>query len=190
MSQTQDSIWLESITQQREGYEIEAVQRFADRLIRLARSRMPARLQRRVDPEDVVQSAFRSFFERNSRGQFQFQEIPDVWKLLSAITFRKVQKSIRFHQQQQRDINKEEPTDGSPVGSDDATASSLVVMMDLLDGILERIPEEHRRILQMRLEEHTIDEIAEQVGVSTRTVSRAIALVRKVATDLLEDYET
>lgn len=188
MSQTQDSIWLERVTQQRDGYEVEAVQRFADRLIRLAQSRLPTRLQQRVDPEDIVQSVFRSFFTRNTDGCFEFHEIPDVWKLLSAITFRKVQKSIRYHQRQQRDIQREVPvSESAPITGDDATASALVVMMDLLDCILERIPTKHREILQLRMENYSIDEIAERAGVSTRTVNRAIELVRQVATNIIEE---
>ena len=41
--------------------------RFVDRLTALARDRRSPKLARRVDPEDIVQSAFRSFF-RNARG--------------------------------------------------------------------------------------------------------------------------
>src|SRR5262245_5216743 len=36
--------------------------RYADRLVALAKSRLSARLASRVDPEDVVQSVYRSFF--------------------------------------------------------------------------------------------------------------------------------
>ncbi len=37
-------------------------ERYVERLLALARTRLGARLRRRVDPEDVVQSAYRSFF--------------------------------------------------------------------------------------------------------------------------------
>src|ERR1700679_4129725 len=40
----------------------EMFHRYANRLILLARSRLSPRLSHRVDPEDVVQSAYRSFF--------------------------------------------------------------------------------------------------------------------------------
>jgi RNA polymerase sigma-70 factor (ECF subfamily) len=38
--------------------------RYVDRLIALARSRLRGAMAGRVDPEDVVQSAYRSFFCR------------------------------------------------------------------------------------------------------------------------------
>ena len=58
-------------------------------------------------------------------------------------------------------------------------------MMELLDGILNKIPETHREIVRLRLEEHSIEDIAASVQVSTRTVDRALALVRKVANEMI-----
>ena len=59
MDQTEESVWLDNIIHRRNGYEAAAVDEFADRLLRLARSRLPGRLQQRVDPEDIVQSVFK-----------------------------------------------------------------------------------------------------------------------------------
>jgi DNA-directed RNA polymerase specialized sigma24 family protein len=39
--------------------------RFARRLIGLARTRLDRRIRQKIDPEDVVQSVFRSFFTRH-----------------------------------------------------------------------------------------------------------------------------
>ena len=46
----------------------EVFDRFARRLVGLARRRFDRRLAHRVDPEDVVQSAFKSFFVRHREG--------------------------------------------------------------------------------------------------------------------------
>ena len=69
----------------------------------------------------------------------------------------------------------------------EATASSLAIMVELVDRIIERIPEQHRDILKLRLENYSVDEIADRVEVSTRTVERALAIIRKTATSLLEE---
>lgn len=188
MDQTEESAWLDDIIHRRNGYEAAAVDEFADRLLRLARSRLPGRLQQRVDPEDIVQSVFKSFFARHEAGRFCFEQATDVWRLLAAITWHKVQHSIRYHHQLERDVQKETAASSTSIeqpGSD-PTASSLVVMMELLDQIMSRIPEKHREILRLRMDEYSIDEISEAVGVSSRTVDRALALVREVATVLLE----
>ena len=46
----------------------EVFERFAGRLVALARRRFNRLLARKVDPEDVVQSAFKSFFVRHRAG--------------------------------------------------------------------------------------------------------------------------
>lgn len=189
MTDESETVWLESVVHLKNGYESEAVARFTGRLLALAKSRMPERLNQRVDPEDVVQSVFRTFFARNAAGQFIFQETPDVWRLLAAITYRKVQQTIRFHHQQQRDVQREESgtEQDERVPESEATVSSLAIMVELVDRIVERIPEQHREILTLRLENYSVDEIAEKVEVSTRTVERALAIIRKTATSLLEE---
>ena len=55
------------ITRLRDGDSEAATEifhRFAARLIALARTRLDSRVRQKVDPEDVVQSVFRSFFIR------------------------------------------------------------------------------------------------------------------------------
>src|SRR5262245_6916154 len=50
----------------------ELFHRYTDRLIALVRSRLTSQVGQRVDPEDVVQSAYRSFFAGAGDGQFSF----------------------------------------------------------------------------------------------------------------------
>src|SRR5437870_434016 len=67
----------------------EVFRRFARRLVGLARQRLDARLRQKLDPEDVVQSVFRSFFSRQAGGQFDLDDWDGVWALLTLITLRK-----------------------------------------------------------------------------------------------------
>src|SRR4029079_10554541 len=53
-----------------EGAAAEVFRRFAGRLIALAHTELDARLRRKVDPEDIVQSVYRSFFTRHRAGHF------------------------------------------------------------------------------------------------------------------------
>lgn len=57
--------------------------------------------------------------------------------------------------------------------------------MELLDGILEQLPETHQQIVKLRLEDYSVAEIATKVGVSSRTVDRALAVVRKLASEMI-----
>src|SRR5438093_631392 len=73
-------------------------QRFARRLVGMARSRLDGRLRQKVDAEDVVQSVFRSFFDRSARGEFDFANWEGVWGLLVLLTVRKCgHRAVHFH---------------------------------------------------------------------------------------------
>ena len=60
------------------------------------------------------------------------------------------------------------------------------MMVELIDQLTRMIPERHRAVLNLRLENYSVEEIADRVGVSTRTVERALAMIREAAGQLLE----
>ncbi len=185
-----DSSWLKRVVEGEAGFESQAVSRFSDRLLRLASARMSPRLSRRLDAEDIVQSVFESFFRRHREQQFDFSTANDVWRLLAAMTYRKTMQAARHHTRQQRDINREKADvpshgpDAQAPPSDAPTASAVAMMQELLDEILTKLPETHHEMLLLRLEQYSIDEIADKVQVSTRTVNRTLALVRQIAEDI------
>src|SRR5713226_6239314 len=51
---------------------------YVERLLPLARRRISQRLLPRVDPEDVIQSVFRTFFARLKDGQFSIADQNDL----------------------------------------------------------------------------------------------------------------
>ena len=59
---------------------------YVERLVALARRRISQRLASRVDPEDIVQSVFRTFFGRLKAGRFRLEEQDDLCKLLMRST--------------------------------------------------------------------------------------------------------
>src|SRR5205807_6819280 len=93
----------------------EVFERFAGRLIALARGRFNRLLARKVDPEDVVQSAFKSFFVRHRAGTPQVGDCDGLWNLLTLITLRKCADRAEYFLAGRRDANRE--ADG-PVGGD------------------------------------------------------------------------
>ncbi|MGA7698057.1 MAG: LuxR family transcriptional regulator, partial [Thermoguttaceae bacterium] len=63
--------------------------RYRQRLCQLVEREMNRRFRRREDPEDVVQSAFRTFYRRNAQGEFRIDFSTDLWRLLETITRHK-----------------------------------------------------------------------------------------------------
>src|SRR5579875_3717855 len=82
-------------------------ERFASRLITLARQQLDARLRGRVDPEDVMQSVFRSFFRRQQAGEFQLRDWDDLWALLTRMTLHKLGHPLAYHLAERRTIERE-----------------------------------------------------------------------------------
>src|SRR3954453_9792587 len=90
------------------------LERFTRRLIGLARGHLELRLQHKIEPEDVVQSAFKSFFIRYGEGALWAEGWDGLWGLLTRITLRKCADRVRYFRAECRDINREAaaPTEG------------------------------------------------------------------------------
>src|SRR5262245_47944289 len=82
-------------------------QRFAAALVARARQQLGARLAARVDAEDVVQSAYRSFFVRHAEGQFHLESWESLWGLLVVITLRKCANQRQHHGRECRAVGRE-----------------------------------------------------------------------------------
>src|SRR5262249_51596235 len=90
------------------------VHHFAQRLVALARSRLDTVLRRKVEPEDLVQSVFRTFFHRCRDGHFDLGSWQDLWSLLAVIAVRKCVNKAEYLRAECRDPARE---DAVPAGS-------------------------------------------------------------------------
>jgi|GEM_PF-488007 len=85
----------------------ELFDKYCERLLHMARRRIGQRLNSRLDPEDVLQSAFRTFFVRVKKDEFTFNNEDDLFKLLVRITVHKTLRQIAFHRAAKRNPNLE-----------------------------------------------------------------------------------
>src|SRR5947209_20413942 len=107
---TMDNLSADLVMRWRDGDQRaagELFERYAERLIALASSRLSARLARHVDPEDVVQSAYRSFFVGARDGRYVLGRSGDLWRLLVAITLHKLQHQVERHTAGKRSVVRE-----------------------------------------------------------------------------------
>lgn len=151
--------------------------RYAKRLLALTAAQSSADLARRVDPEDIVQSVFRTFFRRASLGHYVVPDGEELWKLLLVIALNKVRATGAFHRAAKRDVRRtahgealEEAVE-SPSGQDEA---ALNVLRMTVDELLEGVPEAHRRMIELRIEGHEVNDIAVAVQRSKRSVERVL----------------
>ena len=187
------STWNHWITAVREGDE-EATRdfwvRYAQPLIRLADRNLSQRLRRRVDPEDVVQSTFRTVLRRIQGGEFRLEGEEDIWRLLTAIALNKSRQQARFFAAKKRDAERDLAlqVDDQAVGRDlEATPEDAVVLVDLVDHVIRTTTDdEERRVLLLKLDDCSNFQIAQQMQCSERTVQRIVARLRQRFATLLD----
>jgi hypothetical protein len=156
----------------------ELFRRYSGRLTALARSRLSRALARRLDAEDVVQSAYRSFFVLAGAGEVSLRASGDLWRLLVRITLRKVYRSARRHRADCRSIGREGPLHDEVEAvavSRGPTPAEAAALIDEVCGVLAPLGAVQRRIVEMRLSGHEVGPIAAEVRRSTRTVRRTLA---------------
>jgi RNA polymerase sigma-70 factor (ECF subfamily) len=163
--------------------------RYAHRLRALARAETAGQLARRVDAEDIVQSVFRIFFTRASRGLYDVPDGEDLWKLLLVIALNKIRNEAEYHKAEKRDVGTTADLDqlasaAEPGGGDDfATTFLRLVVQDTL----EQLPPLQRQLLELRMEGYDVNEIADRVGRSKRTVERSLQQARNRLKSLFEE---
>lgn len=161
--------------------------KYAERLMALARKRIGQRLNSRVDPEDVVQSALRTFFVRARKGQFQIEHQDDLYKLLARITVHKTLRQVEFHKAAKRDPGQE--TAQSDEGHQrlydlldaEPTPEAAVAFIDQLEHFLNKLRPDERQILELRLKGLSNEDIAKKLGTYDRKVRRVLERVRGLA---------
>ncbi len=160
--------------------------RYASRLLALARNQTSSHLATRFDPEDVVQSVFRTFFRRATAGLYDVPAGEQLWQLLLVLALNKVRSLAIHHRAQKRDAAKTIPIETlhHPSHVDDGTPMQILTMV--VDELLADLTETQRQIVQLRIEGHTIGQIAEQTGRSRRTAERVMQEFRQRLSELID----
>ncbi len=160
---------------------------YAHRLAALARARLDAVLRRKEDPEDVLQSVFKSFFLRQAAGQFELHDWDSLWGLLARITAHKCGHRIEHFRAARRDVRREA---GPPPSSADTlpgwealarepSPEEAACLTEMLEEAMRGLDDREREVLALSLQGHTPAEISAKLGRTERTVYRLLARVRE-----------
>jgi RNA polymerase sigma-70 factor (ECF subfamily) len=164
--------------------------RYAERLIALVKAQSSGDLARCVEPEDIVQSVFRTFFRRASLGQYSVPDGEEIWKLLLVIALNKVRATGSFHRAAKRDVRRTSGGESfdraleSEAGRDDL---ALRFLQMAIEDVLRDLPEAHRRMIELRIEGHEVSEIAATVQRSKRSVERELQNFRARLKSLIDE---
>jgi RNA polymerase sigma-70 factor (ECF subfamily) len=163
--------------------------RYAERLLALARKQLDPLVLQKVDPEDVVQSVFRSFFAHNRSGRFgEFGSWDNLWGMLVVLTQRKCGRRMDYFHAACRDVDREVQAelavrDGScsdvGVQDDEPTPAEAAMLTDTVERLMRCLEGRQREVLTLSLQGYGPAEISGQLGCTERSVYRVLERVRE-----------
>lgn len=164
----------------------ELLTRYSARIVALARQRLDGRYAAKIDPDDVLQSVFRTFFRRLGGGDIDLRDWASLTGLLSLLTLRKCNGKKRALATAKRDtslevclVDSEGEAFELQIPTREPTPDEVAAFTELLEYMLTNVDVREREILEMILAGHTIEEIASGIKRSRRTVQRSLARVRQ-----------
>src|SRR5579863_7966516 len=188
--------WLEGIKSGDDADIQRLWDRYFERLVRLAGAKLPGHGRRAFDEEDVALSAFHSFCDRAGRGQFpRLSDRDDLWRLLVTLTVRKAGMTIRHQTRKKRGGGQVlgESALGGPNNAGSASGGLAEFLSrepspedaarftDEYDYLLGKLEDPMLKAVALaKLEGRTSDEIAANLGVTSRTVDRKLKLIRAI----------
>ncbi len=155
--------------------------RYAHRLRALARAQSSPDLARCVDADEMVQSVFGSFFRGAKSGFYDVPVGEELWRLFLVIALNKIRAKGAYFRAAKRDIRMKvdgallETWPDAAQGDDAAMQALQLSIKEALDGL----PPEHRTMVELRIEGYRVEEIAERIKRSKRSVERMLQGVRK-----------
>ncbi len=169
--------------------------RFVRRLIVLAAKHFDARMRERADVENVVLSAFKSFFIRNERGDFLLADWGELWSILAMITLRKCGKRIRHLKAGRRDASREvtlwdSGIRGAWLADRTPTPVEAAILAETVERLFQSMEPEDRPIIEQLLVGYTAEEIADRLDCSERTVRRVRQIAKSRLLKLIEAERT
>ncbi len=160
------------------------VERYMLRLTALARSRMSLKLSRRIDADDVVMSAWRSFFVAVSQSRLHTPDDDNLWPVLVTIALRKLHRQVQRHLAERRSIKREVTYEDDPIWqeivSNEPTPEHAAQLTHDLETLMARLDPQDREILTRRLQGQELESIATEFVCSERTVRRAMQRIRSL----------
>lgn len=177
---------LEAMAQGSQTAVWELIDRYSTNILRVVRRRLPAEIQSKVDPADIVQSVWKSLLRKQDRLQ-PFATPEQFVAYLAGMARLKVLETHRhFTACEAFDVHREENTEliAAAPGRDrtpsplldrrGSTPSSIVQTREKWEHALATAGDRGQQVVQLRLQGLTQDEIAEQLRLSKSTVRRIL----------------
>lgn len=158
----------------------ELIESYGPHIIRAVRRKLNKAIRPKFDSIDFVQAVWASFFAA-PRPLTDFEGPGELVGYLATLAHHKVIDEIRRRMESEKyNVNREQSLNGSvqdgtgQFSASQPSPSQVAVAEELWSRMVRGKPERHQRILQLRREGNSYQQIADQVGVNEKTVRRVI----------------
>jgi RNA polymerase sigma-70 factor (ECF subfamily) len=158
--------------------------RFSRQLAALGRRHLEGRLRQKVDSEDVLQSAYKSFFRRQADDRLAPSDWHELWNILTVFTVRKCIRYWARYTTARRDVRVEATLPSDSVDSDwqfldrEPSPQEGVLLAEAVERLLQGLQSRDRDIATLALQGYSAAEIGEQLNRPRRTVYRVLERIK------------
>lgn len=161
-------------------------ERYATRVKGLVSQQMGDYLKVNVEPEDIVQSVFKSVFRGVTSASYQAPASGSLWHLIAILAIHKVRSKARHQTASKRDLRRTESLDELSIAEFGQVSPQEWEVATR--ECLEKLTEAEQQVIGLRIQGYTVEEIASQLEKSRRTVERLLQAARdELARMLVED---
>lgn len=161
-------------------------ERYARRVLGLVRSKFGAKLASTTEPEDIVQSVFKSMFRGIGSGNYHAPPGATLWNLIAVIAVNKLKSKAIHHGALRRDAGRSVSLAPEAAEFIPAIDQNAVEFIELcIKESLEVFSVRDREIIALRIQGNSVDEIRDQTGRSRRTIERSLQRSREQLAELL-----
>lgn len=173
--------------------------RYFDRLVQLARSKLGTSPKQVADEEDVASSVFRCLCEGAARGAYHpLADREDLWRLVITITAHKAIDQHRRLTPLKRgggqvrcevDLAKQSGQFVlDQINNGDPSPEFVIQMNDEFQALMAKLPSDVlRNIAIWKMEGYTNAAIAEKLDLTTRSVERKLRRIRECWQEHMDD---
>lgn len=166
----------------------EFYERYVKRVFGLVHQQMADHLRASIQPEDIVQSVFKSIFRGLTTGDYNAPQSGSLWQLVAIVAVHKVRRNARRRMAGKRDERRTQSLDA--LENSDATSGSTpeefeVAIREAIDG-LKPLEQE---VVMLRVQGYSVEEISDKLQRSRRGIERNLHAIREKLIQSLDDSE-
>ena len=166
----------------------ELLRRYEAKVRLVVRRQLPRLLRSKFDSLDFLQSVWGSFFHRVRTGPTDIEDESNLVAFLAWAARNRVFDEYRRASSQKHNVRREEPLWDGGVNPRDLVApletpSEVAQARETFERLQDQLPDDRREVLALKAEGYSCREIGERLGLSERTVQRAIEALRDRARD-------